>query len=104
MVRAYASIRERLYGNFRLVEETGIALPPVNATLLAKWLHDETRRKEVTVLLSGVALMPTFVASSQPLPAARDLPKVPQQPLFPHACAEPEDKRDTVKVCNFQLL
>lgn len=104
VVRAYEQIRARFYGNFDLMDETGIALPPINATLLAKWLHDETRRKEVAVLLSGVTLLPTFVASSQPLPTARELLSEPQQPLFPQVCVEAEDRRDTAQVCHYYLI
>uniref|UniRef100_H2XL30 Uncharacterized protein n=2 Tax=Ciona intestinalis TaxID=7719 RepID=H2XL30_CIOIN len=69
--------------NSRVMAECNIQLPDINRKTLTQWYNNKQKKREAEVLLQGIRITEPAMASSQPLPPAKEIPCRPPVVNFP---------------------
>ena len=67
ILEAYSRVRARLFNSLELLEGTNLALYPINEATLIRWFKNVARRREVQLLMQGIAVPVEPLCSRQPI-------------------------------------
>lgn len=76
ILREYNNVRLRLSHCSKLLEETDLALPPLNEKRLNTWFKNEAHRNEVQTIIGCSTLVPVSQTAAQALIPAKARPTV----------------------------